>query len=415
MVNHDNRRLKVLHIITNLYLGGAESMLCRLICAMDRDRFSNEVISLIGVGSVADKVRSAGVPVRSLGMKRGVANPLVIPRLVRWVRDSKPQIVQTWMYHANLIGALAARLAGDVPIVWGIHQADLDRELNKPVTLGTSRCCAYLSRWLPVSVVFVSQAAMLLHTRHGYAAQRMVVVPNGFDLQAFKPDPAARLSLRKELQLPESTQLIGMAARFHPQKGHVNFIQAAAQLHAVMPDVHFCLCGRGVTRDNPELMKRITLACLQERFHLLDERSDIASFYAAIDIATSSSRSEAFPLSVGEAMACGTPCVVTDVGDSARIVGDTGSVVPPNDPRALASAWRELIEAGAATRRDLGMAARSRVRQHFSLNAVVRRYESIYEELAGATPRAVRTSCDPRDHPHGAERGAERSRDPHLI
>jgi len=384
--------IKVTHVITDLSLGGAEVMLYRLLCTMDRGKFENQVISLTDLGEVADKIRRARVPVAALGMKRGVPNPLAVTRLGRWIRQSGAQIVQTWMYHANLIGALAARLAGDIPVVWGIHQADLDPQVNKPLTLWTAKCCAHMSRWLPRSIVFVSQAALLLHVRFGYAAKSMEVIPNGFDLQEFKPDTAARLSLRKELHVRDNTLLIGMAARFHPQKDHYNFIQVAAHLHAVMPEVHFVLCGRGVSSDNPELMQRIALARIQQRCHLLGERSDIGSFFAALDIATSSSMSEAFPLCVGEAMACGTSCVVTDVGDSARIVGSTGKVVPPKDPCALASAWRELIEAGPEMRGHLGMTARSRVQQHFSLNTVVQRYQAIYQKLAGETPPSVRWS-----------------------
>jgi glycosyltransferase involved in cell wall biosynthesis len=382
--------IKVTHVITDLSLGGAEMMLYRLLSTMDREKFKNEVISLTDLGEVADKIRRVGVPVDALGMNRRFPNPLAITRLCRRIRHSRAQVVQAWMYHANLIGALAGRLVGDIPVVWGIHQADLDPQVNKPLTLWTAKCCAHMSRWLPRSIVFVSQAALLLHTRFGYAAKRMEVIPNGFDLEAFKPDPAARLSLRKELQIPENTLLIGMAARFHPQKDHYNFIQAAGHLHAVLPEVHFVLCGRGVTSDNPELMQRIALAGIEQPCHLLGERSDIGSFFAGIDIATSSSMSEAFALSIGEAMACGTPCVVTNVGDSARIVASTGEVVPPKDPCALASAWRELIEAGPEMRLHLGMTARSRVRQHFSLKTVVERYQAIYQELVGETSRSLR-------------------------
>jgi glycosyltransferase involved in cell wall biosynthesis len=384
--------IKVTHVITDLSLGGAEMMLYRLLRTMDKEKFENHVISLTNLGEVADRIRLAGVTVAALGMQRGIPNPLAVTRLRRSIRDSRAQIVQTWMYHANFIGSLAARLAGDIPVVWGIHQADLDPQLNKSLTIWTAKCCAHISRWFPRSIVFVSQAALLLHTRFGYAAKRMEVIPNGFDLQEFKPDPAACLSLRKELQIPENTLLIGMAARFHAQKDHYNFIQAAAHLHAVMPEVHFVLCGRDVSSDNSELMKWVSLARIQQHCHLLGERSDIGSFFAAIDIATSSAISEAFPLSVGEAMASGTPCVVTDVGDSAQIVGDTGKVVPPRDPGTLASAWRELIEAGPEMRHHLGMTARSRVQQHFSLNTVVQRYQAIYQELADEIPRSVRWS-----------------------
>jgi glycosyltransferase involved in cell wall biosynthesis len=384
--------IKVLHVITNLCLGGAETMLSRLISAMDRDRFRHDVISLMSAGSVADAIRSSGVPVRALGIKSGVPNPLRLPRLLQWVRESRPDVVQTWMYHANLLGAVAARLVSDVPIVWAIHQADLDPQLNKPATLWTAKSCALMSRWLPASIVFVSHSALDVHTRHGYRGKKMRVVPNGFDLDAFKPDPEARLSLRKELELSESAVLIGMAARIHPQKDHSTFVQAAAQLHRGLPDVHFCLCGRDVTNDNVELMELITSAGIEQHCHLLGERRDVASFFAGIDLATSSAKSEAFPLTVGEAMACGTPCVVTDVGDSALIVGDTGKVVPPGDPTALASAWQELIEAGTTTRRHLGMIARSRVQQRFSLIGVAHQYEAIYEELAGNESRELHGS-----------------------
>ncbi len=378
--------IRVVHIINGLSVGGAETMLYRLLCGMDTAHFENEVISLTDLGALTEKIRMARVPVRALGMKRSIPNPFPMFRLLRWIRKSKPQIVQTWMYHANLIGGLAARLAGDIPVVWGIHQVDLDPQLNKLLTIWTARGCAHMSRWLPRCVVFVSQASLLSHAKLGYAAERMEVIPNGFDLCEFKPDSAARLSLRRELETTENALVIGVAARFHPQKDHHNFIQAAARLHAVLPEVHFVLCGRGLTRDNPQLAKWVAEAGIQAHCHLMGERRDIPRLFSAIDIGTSSARgNEAFPLQVGEAMACGTPCVVTDVGDSALIVGDTGRVVPPRNPDALAEAWRELIEAGPGVRRRLGMAARCRVQQHFALPDVVRRYQSIYAQLAGET------------------------------
>src|SRR5688572_14812527 len=275
-----------------------------------------------------------------------------------------------------------SRLAGDIPVVWGIHQADLDPQWNKRLTLWTAKTCARLSRYVPRRIVFVSQAALQLHATVGYAANSMEVIPNGFDLREFRPDPAARLSLQRELQIPGDTLVIGMASRFHPQKDHHNFIRAAARLQAMTPRVHFVLCGRGVTRDNAQLVEWIAEAGIQAQCHLLGERRDTPRLFAAMDVATSSSASEAFPLAVGEGMACGTPCVVTDVGDSALIVGETGRVVAPRDPVALAAAWRELIEAGPEVRRSLGMAARRRVQQHFDLPAIVERYQTIYAQLA---------------------------------
>jgi glycosyltransferase involved in cell wall biosynthesis len=352
---------------------------------MDATRFENEVISLTDLGSLGEKIRATGVRVRALGMRRSTPNPFPIVRLFQWIRESKAQVVQTWMYHANLVGGLAARLAGDIPVVWGIHQADLDPQWNKPLTLRIAKSCARLSRRLPRSIVFVSQAALTVHAKFGYTAQRMEVIPNGFNLREFHPDPGARRSLRRELEIADDALIIGMASRFHPQKDHYNFIQAAARLLVMTPHVHFVLFGRGVTRDNAELVEWIREVGIQPHCHLLGERGDTARLFAAMDIATSSSVSEAFPLAVGEGMACGTPCVVTNVGDSALIVGDTGRVVAPRDPLALAVAWRELIKAGPEVRRWLGKAARRRIQQHFDLSATVERYQTLYAQLAGGT------------------------------
>jgi glycosyltransferase involved in cell wall biosynthesis len=360
-------------------------MLYRVLSKMDVGRFENEVISLTSLGNIAQKIRAIGVPVRALGMKSGIPNPFSVVRLGQWIRKSKPQIVQTWMYHADLIGGLAARLAGEGRVVWNIRQANLDPKWNKPRTIWTAKACARLSRWLPECVVSCSHAALLLHTKLGYATHYMAVIANGFDLQEFRPDAAARTFVRRELELPDDALVIGMAARFHPVKDHRNFILAATRLHAKIPEVHFALCGLGVDSENTELSQWVAAAGLNAECHLLGPRQDLPCLLAAMDIFTSPSLSEAFPSVVGEAMACGIPCVVTNAGDSALIVGESGRIVPPGNPDALAEAWRELIEAGPDLRSHLGKTARLRIQHHFSLPAVVERYQEIYVELLGNT------------------------------
>jgi glycosyltransferase involved in cell wall biosynthesis len=374
---------KVMHVITTLGPAGAETMLCRIARAMDRSRFENEVVSLTDILDLAERMEGIGVRVRTLDMKKSVPNPVPVMRLAQWIRESKPDVIHTWMYHANLVGALAARLAGGVPVVWGIHHSTLDPRVDKRRTVLISRTCAFLSRKLAARIVCCSEASLRIHKKLAYAAEKLEVIPNGFDLEKIKPDPAARGSVREELGLPADTLLVGMAARFHPQKDHRNFVRAAALLCRQVPKVHFLLCGFGVTWQNSKLAKWIDEAGIRDSCHLLGVRGDMARLFAGMDIATTASLSgEAFPLVVGEAMACGTPCVVTDVGDSAMIVGDTGIVVAPGNPGALANAWRQLIDAGPEVRLRLGMAARQRVQQHFALPVIVERYQAIYEELS---------------------------------
>ncbi|HXJ07213.1 MAG TPA: glycosyltransferase [Candidatus Acidoferrum sp.] len=374
--------IKVMHIITTLGPAGAENMLCRIASGMDGARFENEIISLTDILDLAERMQGIGVRVRTLGMKSNVPNPLLVLRLAQWIRETKPDVIHTWMYHANLVGSLAARLAGDVPVIWGIHHSALDPSVDKRRTMSVNRLCALLSRKFSARIVCCSEASQRIHKTLGYAAEKLEVIPNGFDLEKVKPDPAARQSIREELGLPSDAILIGIAARFHPHKDHRNFIYAAERLHKRMPEIHFVLCGMEITPQNSLLVEWIEAAGIRDCCHLLGHRTDISRLLAGLDIATTSSRSEAFPMAIGEAMACETPCVVTDVGDSALIVGETGTVVKPGDSHALAEAWRKLAEAGPAVRRRLGIAARRRVQQQFALPAIVERYQAIYARLA---------------------------------
>ena len=370
--------IKVLHIITGLSTGGAEMMLYNLLSRIDRTAFDPQVISLTNIGSIGGKIRALGVPVRAMGMRRSMPNPLEVLRLAYQLRKARPDVIQTWMYHADLVGGLAAKIARDIPLAWGIRASNLDPQGIKRRTIWTVMVCARLSRWLPTRIVCCSVASQRVHTERGYSTDKMVVIPNGFDLDAFRPDPGARLTVRQELGISKEALLIGLVARFDPLKDHRNFVQAAALLHARVPDVHFLLCGDGITWENRDLAGLIDAAGIRNCCHLLGLRDDVPRLLATLDIASLSSYGEGLPNVVGEAMACGVPCVVTDVGDSALIVAETGRVVPPKDWEALAAAWREMIEIGAEERKQLGLAARRRIEEHFSLAAVVERYQELY-------------------------------------
>src|SRR5260370_3253119 len=202
--------IKVMHIITTLGPAGAEIMLSRVISGMDRTRFENEVVSLTGILDLAERMRGIGAGVRTLNMKTSAPNPLLVMRLAQWIRESKPDVIQTWMYHANLVGALASRLAGDVPVVWGIHHTALDPRVDKRRTMLVKRICAFLSRKFPARIMGCSEASLCIHKNLRYAAEKMEVIPNGFDLEQVKPAPDAPASLLQKLAIPLVPPLIAI-------------------------------------------------------------------------------------------------------------------------------------------------------------------------------------------------------------
>jgi len=368
---------KIAHVITGLDTGGAELMLARLLGPLAREGLDAEVISMTDAGPVARLIAQQGVNVRTIGMRRGAPTPAGLARLGRALREAQAQLVQTWMYHADLAGGLAARLAGGPPVVWGIRNSTFDPRHTRLMTRLTARACALASRWLPARIVCCSESAMRVHARLGYDAARMLVIPNGFDVERFRPDPDARASVRAALGLPPGAFVIGMVGRLDPQKDHATFFDAVRRLDR--DDTWFVLCGRGVSADEPVLARALEATGRAANFRLLGERDDVPALTAAFDVATSSSAyGEAFPNVVGEAMACAVPCVVTDVGDSAYLVAGTGRVVPARDPGALAAAWRDLLDLAPDERAALGRAARARIAADFALPAVAHRYAELY-------------------------------------
>lgn len=372
--------IKVLHIITGLSTGGAEMSLYRLLAKRSAN-YNHHVISLSTIGEVGTRIEELGISVEALEMRPGIPDPLAIFQLARKLKTLKPDLVHTWMYHADLIGGISARLAGVPAVMWGIRHSNLSPKLNKRATLAVVKVCSWLSNYIPDRILCCSEVARDIHIKVGYCADKFVVIPNGIDLARYKPDTLARESVRAELGLSENTPLIGIIARFDSQKNHEGFIRAAGLLHTQQPAVHFLLAGRNIDIKNADLDRWMKKAGLHEVCHLLGQRDDIPRLMAALDISTSTSSGEAFPNVVAEAMSCGVPCVVTDVGDSAYIVGDAGLVVNPGDMRELADAWEKLLSLLPDERRYLGERARARVAENFELGSIVVRYENLYEEL----------------------------------
>ncbi len=375
--------IKIMHIITDLSTGGAERMLDKLLCRMDRSRFQNVVVSMTNLGTLGERIKSSGISVFTLGMRLGVPNPIGLGRLLRILRKERPHILQTWLYHADLLGLIAGKMARVSTIIWNLRCSDMDMRYYSKLSSLVINLLAKLSSF-PEAVLVNSEAGQKFHRDLGYKPRRWVHIPNGFDLDCFQPDSNARATFRNELGVSDDIILIGLVARYDPMKDHETFLQAACLLLKNYAGVHFVLVGSGVDDSNKDLSASIVTLGKAKCFHLLGERKDIPHIMAALDIAAITSLTEGFSNVVGEAMASGVPCVVTDVGDLAMIVGDTGCVVPPKDPEALASAWRELIDIGTEARYKLGISARCRIEENFSLSHIISKYEIVYEEFASS-------------------------------
>jgi glycosyltransferase involved in cell wall biosynthesis len=371
----------VLHVITDLEVAGAEMTLSRIVTRPGRHTVTVAVIALGRRGPLAARIEAAGVPVFALGIRAGVSAAGALWRLVGLLRRFRPDVVQTWLYHADVAGLVAATIARVPHVVWNIRCAELDPR-DHPRSLPTLlRTLAFASRW-PDAVICNSEAGRRAHERIGYTPRRWEIIPNGFDTNAFRPSRDAPPWLKRELGISDEAMLVGLLARFHPMKDHGTFINAAKIVTAAKPNVHFVAAGSGV-ESAPAITRLLDDLELRGHVHLLPEQTDASRFLAALDVAVSSSYGEAFPNVVGEAMACGTPCVVTDVGDSARIVGDAGVIVEARHPAALAAGITRILELTAAARESLGSSARARIISEFSIDRVAARYDLLYANLMG--------------------------------
>ena len=375
-----SKRVRVVHIITGLNVGGAETVLWRLVTRLASVGFENHVVSLLVEGPIGGRLRSAGIPVYSLGMRHGTPDVWQVQRLIRLLGVLQPDIVQTWMYHANLIGGLACAMAGRVPCVWGVHNTHLTQSDSR-LTRFVSWLCARTSLVLPSAIVYCSDSARIVHEATGYAVARTHTIWNGFDSEAFQPDMLARRDTRLALELPPDAQVVGMVARDHPQKDIENYLLAANLLSKRLSRTHFVLCGSGLDTTNQRLARMRDDLGLSETCLLLGTRDDVGALYNVFDVATLTSLGEALPLVIGEAMSCGVPFVATDVGDAARIIGDTGLIAPPHSPEALAEAWYRILSMPESERRALGLRGRERIVNNYSIQRMVQSYVELYHSV----------------------------------
>lgn len=359
-------------------------MLLKLIEARRNPRLRPVVLSLMTPGVVADRIRAHDVVVRSLGMPEGTLSAAAPFRLLRETRRLRPDLIQGWMHHGNLAATVAAQaVPGRIPVVWNVRHSLVSLSREKPLTRAVLRLGALLSR-TTAAIVYNARVSAEQYERFGFHPGRTTVIPNGFDCDRFRPAPDARRLLCRSFGAGEETYLVGMVARHHPMKDVVNLIEAARRVRAAGFDLHLLLIGRGYEAPPAEVMAAAREALPADRLTLSGERLDVASWLPGLDLLVlPSAWGEGFPNILGEAMACGVPCVTTDVGDSAWIVGPHGTVVPPQDAEALAEGIIGLLDLAPEARRQLGEAARARVTELFSLSRVTERYEALYEGLIG--------------------------------
>jgi glycosyltransferase involved in cell wall biosynthesis len=363
------RPRRVLHVITDLDVGGAEAMLRQVASVKDSWAEETQVVSLLPGGFHAAALRAAGVPVTELDFRSPLALLPSFVTLTRLICSFRPAVVQGWMYHGDLAALLAAKASGrrgETKVVWGIRCSDMDFNRYGAVLRAVVRLCARLSA-SPDLVTANSSAGLKAHVNLGYHPRRTEIVHNGIDVSRFRPDAEARKAVRAELGIDENAFVAAHVARVDPMKDHASMIAAAGKL----PDVQTLLIGAGTERLE-----------VPANIHRLGRRSDIPRLLAASDaIVSSSVFGEGFSNALAEGMACGLPAIATDVGDARFIVGDTGAIVPPGNSGALASAISALALQSSDARAQLGAKARARIAEHFSLERAVKRFAEIYDGL----------------------------------
>jgi glycosyltransferase involved in cell wall biosynthesis len=358
--------MRVIHIIAGLAQDGAQSVLHRLV-SQNHSRDQHIVISMMDEGIYGPRMKEAGVRLYVLDMPHGRMTLSGVVKLYRLLRILKPDVVQTWMYHADLVGGILARLARSRIVVWGVRHSDHDSRRTKRSTRLVARLCALISGLVPSLIVSCSQRAVAIHRELGYPGERFRVIPNGYDLSQLVPDPAQGMAIRQELRVPQDALLAGFVARWHPQKDHANLVRALAILKGELPELRCLFVGEGMDYDNAELAQLLSNFGITDQVILAGRRTNISGVMNAMDVhVLPSAFGEAFPNVVAEAMACGTPCVVTDVGDAGLIVGSTAAL---QERRNAPVAWEKRKAA-----------CRERIAQHFSLERMGAAYSAVWQE-----------------------------------
>jgi len=374
--------MKILHIITSLSDGGAEAVLYRM-CKFDKSN-THTVISLMNEQKYVPMLKKIGINVFTLNFSNRQVNLKGMVKLYRLIKKIEPDVVQTWLDHADLVGGVIARFAGKKNIVWGVHHSELKRGESKLSTIFISRVNALMSYFIPRKIIYCAEESRKAQEKIGYKKSKGIIVFNGYDWKGFKPDNSIVQSLRNELSIHHDTFLIGHVGRYDPQKDLGNLIDAFSILNKKNLKFQASIVGTELDKENSELVASIKKHDLCMHIHLLGRRDDIEVVMNGIDLFVLSSVSEAFPNVINEAMLCGTPCVTTDVGDSRFIVGETGWTVRPKDSMALADAIIKAYNeknSNSSSWIKRKVACRKRVEDNFSIDIMIENYKKVWSSF----------------------------------
>ncbi|SDX79240.1 glycosyltransferase [Salimicrobium album] len=366
---------KVIHIITGLGSGGAENMLYKLVKYSNRSLYHHEVISLVSEGVMEKRIKAEGITVHSINLsKKNLFRSLLKVREICKNFD----IINTWLYHADFFGFIVAKiLLSNKKLIWNIRHSNLDKHANKSLTLKIMKMNSLLSRYVNC-ITFNSNEALLNHVKVGYAEEKSLVIPNGFELDKFKFNQEDRMKVRKGLSLHENDKVFITVGRWHVQKDYHTLMKALHELKLKKVEFKFLMVGTNLENSNKELVALITKYNLINDVFLLGRRNDIPALLSAADVYVSSSIGESFSNAIGEAMASELHCVVTDVGDSKMMIGETGKIVNPRDHFNMALELMYFINRPEIERnRD----ARERVIERYEVQSVVNRLDGNFSKI----------------------------------
>jgi glycosyltransferase involved in cell wall biosynthesis len=370
--------MRIIHIISALPFGGAESSLFNLVSEDVTSENEHIVISLTSKGDLGEKMTDKGIKVITIGVKSLPHSVLKLPVLFNSIRSLKPDIIQGWMYQGNFVAWISrAFFYPKSSLIWCVRHSLYDIKKEKWMIRLVININKHLSN-KPDFIVYNSKTSMIQHEKFKFSNKQSVVIDNGFDTQKFYPSRSIGLAVRKKLNISKDQIIFAHFGRFHPMKNHKGFLLAAIEILKINSQAHFLMAGQGVDEDNHELINIIPNNFLSS-FTMLGPRNDIDELMKAVDfLCVSSLWGEGFPNVICESMASGNYCISTNIGESAYIIGSNGIVVDLNTKDELFNAMKEVLSISIDERKIVGDLSRKRVESHFSLRRMIENFQDLY-------------------------------------